>query len=136
MNTADDLALLGRVVLSLLVVTMIAVLLARFVRRSGVRGPGAGLRVIDRVGLSREASLAVVQVGEAALVLGITAQSVSLLTTLDAASLPHPDRDTPGTTPGLDIPGTRRAGTGTGSVLDPRTWKQGLEALRDLTARR
>ncbi|MBK6870135.1 MAG: flagellar biosynthetic protein FliO [Kineosporiaceae bacterium] len=113
---------------------MIAVLLARFVRRSGVRGPGAGLRVIDRVGLSREASLAVVQVGEAALVLGITAQSVSLLTTLDAASLPHPDRDTPGTTPGLDIPGTRRAGTG--SVLDPRTWKQGLEALRDLTARR
>lgn len=133
MNTADDLALLGRVVLSLLVVTMIAVLLARFVRRSGVRGPGAGLRVIDRVGLSREASLAVVQVGEAALVLGITAQSVSLLTTLDAASL-RPDRDTPGTTPGLDIPGTRRAGTG--SVLDPRTWKQGLEALRDLTARR
>lgn len=25
---------------------------------------------------------------------------------------------------------------GTGSVLDPRTWRQGLEALRDLTARR
>jgi flagellar biogenesis protein FliO len=33
----------------------------------------------------------------------------------------------------LAIPPTQR---GTGSVLDPRTWKQGLEALRDLTARR
>jgi flagellar protein FliO/FliZ len=33
----------------------------------------------------------------------------------------------------LAMPPTQR---GTGSVLDPRTWKQGLEALRDLTARR
>lgn len=31
------------------------------------------------------------------------------------------------------LPPTQR---GTGSVLDPRTWQQGLEALRDLTARR
>jgi hypothetical protein len=35
--------------------------------------------------------------------------------------------------------GTRAAAKplpGTGSVLDPRTWKQGIEALRDLTTRR
>jgi flagellar biogenesis protein FliO len=31
------------------------------------------------------------------------------------------------------VPPTQR---GTGSVLDPRTWQQGIEALRDLTARR
>jgi hypothetical protein len=31
------------------------------------------------------------------------------------------------------MPPTQR---GTGSVLDPRTWRQGVEALRDLTARR
>jgi hypothetical protein len=31
------------------------------------------------------------------------------------------------------LPPTQR---GTGSVLDPRTWQQGVEALRDLTARR
>jgi flagellar biogenesis protein FliO len=31
------------------------------------------------------------------------------------------------------LPPTRR---GTGSLLDPRTWQQGVEALRDLTARR
>ena len=31
------------------------------------------------------------------------------------------------------VPPTQR---GTGSALDPRTWQQGLEALRDLTARR
>jgi len=33
----------------------------------------------------------------------------------------------------LAMPPTQR---GTGSVLDPRTWRQGIEALRDLTARR
>jgi hypothetical protein len=27
-------------------------------------------------------------------------------------------------------------GAGSGAILDPRTWKQGLEALRDYTARR
>jgi len=31
------------------------------------------------------------------------------------------------------LPPTQR---GTGSVLDPRTWQQGMESLRDLTARR
>jgi hypothetical protein len=34
----------------------------------------------------------------------------------------------------LATPPTQRGGSG--SVLDPRTWQQGLEALRDLTARR
>ena len=33
----------------------------------------------------------------------------------------------------LAMPPTQR---GSGSVVDPRTWQQGLEALRDLTARR
>ncbi len=36
-----------------------------------------------------------------------------------------------------DLPAaTAHTGTGTGSVLDPRTWRQSVEALRDLTARR
>ncbi|MBL8930924.1 MAG: flagellar biosynthetic protein FliO [Kineosporiaceae bacterium] len=136
MNAADDLAMLGRVTLSLLVVTLLAVILARLARRASVRGGGVGLTVIDRVGLSRDAALAVVRVGDDALVLGVTAQSVSLLTTLDAAQLT-------GAVPG-PVPGAL-AGTGStlaepatrhGSVLDRRTWRQGLEALRDLTARR
>lgn len=140
MNAADDLAMLGRVTLSLLVVTLLAVILARLARRASVRGGGVGLTVIDRVGLSRDAALAVVRVGDDALVLGVTAQSVSLLTTLDAAQLTGA---VPGPVPGA-APGAP-AGTGStlaepatrhGSVLDRRTWRQGLEALRDLTARR
>ncbi len=144
MNAADDLAMLGRVTLSLLVVTLLAVILARLARRASVRGGGVGLTVIDRVGLSRDAALAVVRVGDDALVLGVTAQSVSLLTTLDAAQLPGAlPSALPGAVPSA-LPGAL-PGTGStlaepaprnGSVLDRRTWRQGLEALRDLTARR
>ena len=87
MSAADDLAVLARVTASLVVVVALAVLAARFARKAGVRGSGAGLRVVDRTGLSREASVAVVEVGGRGLVVGITAQGVSLLTELTAAEL-------------------------------------------------
>lgn len=152
MNAASDLLNLGRVVLSLIVVVAFVAILARVARRASVRGPGAGLAVVDRVGLSREASLAVVAVGGRALVVGVTAQGVSLLTELDAdtaAGLTAPrgdvgdrDGDQPGH-PGqpdslLSEPARRRADhrRGSGSVLDPRTWRQLVELLRDLTVRR
>jgi flagellar biosynthetic protein FliO len=172
-SAADDLAVLARVTASLIVVVALAVLAARFARKAGVRGSGAGLRVVERTGLSREASVAVVEVGGRGLVVGVTAQGVSLLTELTAAelaaataassevgaSLPasgdlpegaagarrivvQPETPPWGTRPeGIRPEGTRshgrRAATirGTGSVLDPRTWRQAVEALRDLTAR-
>jgi flagellar protein FliO/FliZ len=176
-SAADDLAVLARVTASLVVVVALAVLAARFARKAGVRGGGAGLRVVERTGLSREASVAVVEVGGRGLVVGVTAQGVSLLTELTAAELAaaksaEMSADTSaapsevgasmsasgdltggegprrivvrseappwGTPPDRNRRDRSRqtAIRGTGSVLDPRTWSQAVEALRDLTARR
>ena len=165
MSAADDLAVLARVTASLVVVVALAVLAARFARKAGVRGGGAGLRVVERTGLSREASVAVVEVGGRGLVVGVTAQGVSLLTELTAAELAAatsaagapmsaseglpegaqtprrivvPSESPPwGTPPDGNRPFRSRPAAirGTGSVLDPRTWRQAVEALRDLTAR-
>jgi flagellar protein FliO/FliZ len=168
-SAADDLALLARVTASLVVVVALAVLAARFARKAGVRGGGAGLRVVERTGLSREASVAVVEVGGRGLVVGVTAQGVSLLTELTAEELAaasslaassgslsasedaadgtegtrrivveSPEGPSWGTAPDRPRAGRSRqtAIRGTGSVLDPRTWSQAVEALRDLTVRR
>jgi flagellar biosynthetic protein FliO len=118
MTAADDLATIGRVIASLAVVMLFAALAARMGRRS--RGGGAGIRVVNRVGLTREASLAVVEVGGTALVLGITAHGVSLLTALDPATLTPPSEPQP--------EGGPEGG--------PRPWRQHLDVLRDLTVRR
>jgi flagellar protein FliO/FliZ len=160
-SAADDLAVLARVTASLVVVVALAVLAARFARKAGVRGGGAGLRVVERTGLSREASVAVVEVGGRGLVVGVTSQGVSLLTELTAAELAAATSPPAALVPpSVDLPagaegprrivvrpepralGSRPGGNavtafpGTGSVLDPRTWRQAVEALRDLTARR
>jgi flagellar biosynthetic protein FliO len=153
MNAADDLAILARVTASLVVVLALAVLAARFARRAGVRGGGAGLRVVERTGLSREASVAVVEVAGRGLVLGVTAHGVTLLTELEPGQLETaaaaaaagagsgaagPPRRDAGQIRRVVSSGLRAASgpQGTGSVLDPRTWRQAVESLRDLTARR
>lgn len=187
MSAADQLLALARVGVSLVVVLLLAVVVARLARRGGLRGPGAGLRVLDRVGLSREASLAVVEVGGRALLLGVTAHEVTMLGELDPELVVPPSspgpvprkvvgpgleetaapvttrtvQDGPATGTVQDGPATARtvgtaqgpastartrgvrvarAGGGTGatrgSVLSPRTWRQAVEALRELTARR
>ncbi len=120
MTATSDLVLLGRVTLSLLVVLTVAVLAARLARRAG-GGAGAGsVRMRARLGLTREASLAVVEIGDRALVLGVTPSSVRLLTTLDAAAL--------GGDPLLTEPPAADA--------TRPTVRQLLETLRDRTARR
>jgi flagellar biogenesis protein FliO len=183
-NAAGDLAMLARVVVSLVVVVLLVVLGARLARRTVLRGQGRTLRVLDRLPLSRESFLAVVQVADRGLVLGVSAQGVRVLTELDgesvAAAYPEPEaapdagrRPSVGPRTGraalsrLHRPGLRPhpagrrdrvAGVevgpdgvkvtrvqdepatpttpGTGAVLDPRTWRQTVEALRDLTVRR
>ena len=153
MSAADDLAILARVTASLVVVLALAVLAARLARRAGVRGGGAGLRVVERTGLSRDAAVAVVEGAGRGLVLGVTAHGVSLLTELEAGELEAAAASAPGSASASSRPAPGgvedlrrivvRSGVpvapgprGTGSVLDPRTWRQAVEALRDLTARR
>jgi flagellar protein FliO/FliZ len=128
-------ALLVRVVVSLGVVLAIMAGAAAVLRRSGVVGTSGmgkrGLRrrhvpveVIARHGLSRGSSIAVVRLGERALVLGVTEHQVSLLKELDPAELEAPP----------DPEDTGLAGPGIGAGALP--WKVALEQLRDRTVRR
>lgn len=164
-----------QVVASLVVVLLLVVVVGRFARRAGVRGEGAGLRVVERVGLTRETAVAVVEVGGRLLVVGTSAHGVSLLTELEPGQAPVRRSTGPGgvkvtrvvapPVPGPAPAAPRTAATtsaparaatpaavpaavpaaapaavpaqrGSGAALDPRTWKQGLDALRELTVRR
>jgi flagellar protein FliO/FliZ len=129
-------ALLIRVVVSLGVVLAIMAGAAAVLRRSGVVGTSGmgkrGLRrrhipmeVIARHGLSRGSSIAVVRLGERALVLGVTEHQISLLKEVDPAELEAPpdSEDTAGP-----------AGPGIGAGALP--WKVALEQLREKTVRR
>jgi flagellar protein FliO/FliZ len=144
----DDLSIAVRVLAGIVVVLVLVALSARVARRAGVRGPGTGLRVLDRVGLSREASVAVIEVAGKALVVGVTAHGVNVLGELDSDALAKVKAagTQPQATPRLvRLPSAVDQGAscaqeaarrGSGSVLSPATWRQGIDALRDLTARR
>ena len=130
-------ALLIRVVVSLGVVLAVMAGAAAVLRRSGVVGVapagrrgmrrrGASVEVIARHGLSRTSSLAVVRLGERALVLGVTEHQVTLLTELDPAELDA--------SPGPDDSFVGPAGPGIGAGTLP--WKVVLEELRERTVRR
>lgn len=152
-----DLALLVRVAGSLAAVLLVVSLAARFARRTA-RGHGGGdLHVRERIGLTRETAAVVLESGGRRLLIGVGPTQITLLT--DLGSVDPADPRPPGVVPqqrrpdrgAAQVPLSRRAiretrqrrrialppsRRGTGSVLDPRTWQQGLEALRDLTARR
>lgn len=140
-------ALLVRVVVSLGVVLAVMAGAAAVLRRSGVVGTtGMGKRglrrrpvpveVIARHGLSRSSSVAVVRLGERALVLGVTEHQVSLLTEIDPAELtafPGDAPEPPGP-PDPEDPAAGPAGPGIGAGSLP--WKVALEQLRERTVRR
>ena len=90
MNDADNLAMLGRVMGGLVVVLVLIGLAARVARRARGQKGTSGLRVIDRIGLTREANLTVVEVANRVLLLGVTAQGVTMLADLDAAAARDP----------------------------------------------
>ncbi|AGZ46356.1 flagellar biosynthetic protein FliO [Actinoplanes friuliensis] len=138
-----------RIGFSLLVVFGLMWGLAKVARRGGVGRRGSGsLSVLNRQSLSRGSSVAVVQVADRALILGVTDTQVSLLgeTDLDAFGAgAHPapaKRDT--LAPGADdvlppaIPTVlpHHSGKLDGSILSPRTWSSTLDFLRDRTTRR
>jgi flagellar protein FliO/FliZ len=129
-----------RISFSLLIVFGLMWALARLVRRplGGKRGTGA-LAVLSRQQLSRGAAVAVVQVHDKALILGITDQQVSLLGEADLDAFgpqPHQHRDPLTVEPDGDLPPAHPAGRLDGSLLSPRTWGSTLDFLRDRTTRR
>lgn len=134
-----------RIGFSLLVVFGLLWGLARVARRGGIGRRGSGsLSVLNRQSLSRGSSVAVVQVADRALILGVTDTQVSLLgeTDLDAfGSEPAHRPDPPGETAGA-VPAAHptvlphHGGKLDGSLLSPRTWSSTLDFLRDRTTRR
>jgi flagellar biogenesis protein FliO len=215
MSVADDLALLARVTGGLVVVLIVVAVAARLARRARGVGNGEYLRVVERVPLSREVYVAVVQAGGRSLLIGVTPQGIAMLAPLDAPpgqppvhvvlETARPPGESPPRTPpppaapaagtparrdlampaGVDMTGypdlasalraagrtagdedadggtepgepgdpgalprradlrrSRRAGAvpqqrqASGSVLSPRTWRQGIDALREATVRR
>ena len=108
----------------------LAVVLGLFwlVARTGARRLGGArslMKVRARQSLSRTASLAVVEVGDRVLVVGVGDGGVRLLTELDPAALeatePEPASAAAATAPVA-------VGSLRGSVLSPQTWKQAWEA--------
>ncbi|MFI7596939.1 flagellar biosynthetic protein FliO [Actinoplanes sp. NPDC049681] len=138
-----------RIGFSLLVVFGLMWGLARVARRGGLGRRGSGnLSVLNRQSLSRGSSVAVVQVADRALILGVTDNQVSLLgeTELDAfAHEPHGislKRDPVAVQPDDVLPPAHptvlphHGGRLEGSILSPRTWTSTIDFLRDRTTRR
>jgi len=123
------LGLLLRVVLSLAVVLGIVWFVARGGRRVG--GRTRLVRVAGRQALSRTSSVAVVQVADRVLVLGVSDAGVRLLTELDPEQIAEPEPSQQ-TAPALGLPGLSESvpsGSAlSGSVLSPVTWKQAWAA--------
>ena len=149
----QTLALLARVVFSLSVVLVLVWFAVRGMRKNQQRtSAGVSLDVLARQPLAQRASVAVVRVGERALVLGITEGRVELLadkplsevmTEPQQEQLPVPDGSA---APLLrrDAGAVRRRsgasavlpGGLAGSALSPQTWARALDVLRSKTVRR
>ena len=153
----DPVHLLLRVASSLAAVLGLIWLLSRGGRRrTGGRVAAAGrFTVVGRQSLGRHAGVAVVRVGDRALVLGVTEQSVQLLAETDLASVLG-EQDAPEHRTAVELPreggaavpdgalaalaaaGERVPATRSpldGSALSPQTWSRALEALRERTTR-
>jgi flagellar protein FliO/FliZ len=139
----DTVAVVGRLLLSLAFVLGLMWLIAKKVKR-GPGGRGRNGRLIDvlsRQQLSRTASVAVVRVMDQALIIGVTDGQVSVLGEADLAaaqaSLDTPESPRPARIRAVRPPADPdRQAPLKGSVLSPGTWKQTVETLRDLTARK
>lgn len=115
--------LVVRVVFSLAVVLGLLWFIARTSSRRFGGSARSMVRVVARQSLARSASLAVVEVGDRVLVVGVSENGVSLLTEMDPSELPE--------TPVDEAAGPRAAG----AVLDPTTHAQVLASHRAQSSR-
>jgi len=128
-----------RIGFSLLIVFGLMWLLAKAVRRPLAGRRGAALSVLARQQLSRSASIAVIQVVDRALVVGVTDHQVTLLTETDLAAIAQPAAPEQRDSVRLnDAPVTPVAPAGKldGSLLSPAMWRQAIDFLRERTVRR
>jgi len=152
-----DLGSLLRVVVSLGLVLALLWVAARYLSRSrSGASAGVDVDVLARVPLAQKSSLAVVRLGEQALVLGITESRVELLTSApvsevanvaevaEVAEMAHVAGYAGATEP-VAAPVSRVAARRSrqaaqssplaGSVLSPQTWTKAVAALREMTVR-
>jgi flagellar protein FliO/FliZ len=139
-----------RMVISLAVVLCLLFVVARFARRGRPRGGGPEMAVISRCTVGSKASVAVVRLGERMLVVGVTEQSVTLLSERPVSDLVAVEPDVPAADPAVrddvvvrrvvidSTPSRRESKQGklAGSALSPDTWRRTVESVRDLTVRR
>ena len=138
-----------RIGFSLLVVFGLMWGLAKVARRplSGARGGGT-LTVLNRQQLSRGTSVAIVQVADRALILGVTDSQVNLLGETELGAFTHEPHPVAGKRGGVAVEADEllpaahptvlphHGGKLDGSILSPRTWSSTLDFLRDRTTRR
>jgi flagellar protein FliO/FliZ len=144
------LAVAGKMTLSLAAVLGLMWMIARASRKPLKARAGGQLAVLARQQLSRGTSVAVVKVGDKALVVGVTENQVTLLSEIDLAAMTEalaPVESVSRTPVDLDSEITdedhavvtdldsRRSGALAGSALSPATWKQAIDLLRERTAR-
>jgi flagellar protein FliO/FliZ len=161
----NTVAIIGRMLLALVFVLGVMWLLARWARKPMGGKAERVMAVLARQQLSRTSSVTVLRVMDRALVLGVTEQGVQLITETELSAIEDAlatDAETgrswarlrmitagqpagdDGEDPRPELPArpaSRRqvpAGSGgfDGSVLSPKTWRQLVNAARDLTVRR
>ncbi len=129
MASASTLMLFARLIMSLAVVIGLMWIAANVLRKRGIagttsrRGPrGPQVELLARRPLGRNASIAVVRIGEHSLVVGVTDHQVTKLGEVDSAEID------------LDEDNTWTVSSGPNGP--PSAWKTMLEQMRNRTARR
>lgn len=84
-------ASLGQMVFGLAVVVALLLASLWLIKRLSVpRGPAAGLKLLGGISIGTREKLVLVEIGDKVLVLGVTANQINTLHTLDASTLPAP----------------------------------------------
>jgi flagellar protein FliO/FliZ len=138
--------LLLRVVVSLGLVLAVLWFAAKGLRSSQRRSrAGVDVDVLTRQPLAQKSSLAVVRLGDRALVLGVTESRVELLHETALADVLAPDQPASAAASPVQLPTTAGAsavrlpasrGPLAGSALSPQTWSRAVQVLREMTVRR
>ena len=150
----NSVALVGRLLISLAVVLCLMWLIARRMKRSVGHGKnGKLIELLSRQQLTRSSSVAVVRVLDQGLILGVTDGQVAVLGEIEldaiqdliaaneATKAPRTARPVRAPrqaqphSPAAVNPATQRPALA-GSALSLGTWRQTVDSLRDLTARR